>query len=380
MILKNGNVLYKESELISTDIYIKDGKIAKVGTIDEKDEITVDLKGKTVLPGFIDNHNHGALGYWFGDTNADFEALSAFFASRGITGVLATTTTDTFDNITESLKYISSEAKKVKRGAKILGIHAEGPFISRARKGAMNEKNIISATPELIDKMLEASDGLLKIITIAPEESDNLKAIEYASKKGINCSVGHTNATFEEASKAIDAGATSTTHTFNGMRPISHRDPGVLGAVLTDERIYCEVICDFYHVDPAIAKMIYKLKGAEKMIAISDSVPAAGIKEETIVLDGEVNYIRDGLLIREDGVINGSVRTLNDGVKNLLSAGFPLKDISRMVSGNPARLNGVFEETGSIEEGKLADITVIDSEGNVCMTIINGEIEFDGTL
>jgi len=380
MILKNAKVLYKEKELIDADIYIKNGRIEKVGELADINDEVIDLKGKTILPGFIDNHNHGAMGHWFKTPDVDFDELSSFFAEQGITGMLATTSTAPISSILESMKSIADGEKKRTKGTKILGIHAEGPFLSKRRKGAMDESNIISATPELIDEMLSASEGLLKVITIAPEEDANTKVITYAAKKGINCSIGHTDSTYEEAVAAIDAGAASSTHTFNGMRPLSHRDPGVLGAVLTDDRVYCEVICDFYHVNPAIVKMIYKLKGAEKMIVISDTVPAAGIKTETFVLDGTLNYIRDGLLIREDGVINGSVRTLKDGFKNLLSIGIPLADISRMISGNPARLNGLFEETGSIEEGKLADLTVTDDEGNIFMTIINGEIEFNGML
>ncbi|MEE0409373.1 MAG: amidohydrolase family protein, partial [Clostridia bacterium] len=201
--------------------------------------------------------------------------------------------------------------------------------------------------------------------------------IRYAKSKGLVVSMGHTDSDYETATAAIDAGATQLTHTFNAMRPINHREPGILGAVFENDDVKCEVICDYIHLHPAIIKMIYKIKGADKINMISDSGTAAGLDISEFEVNGVKRYIKDGVVRLADGTIAGSARTLLDGVKNLVSSGIPLEDVSKMASLNPAKTLGLDDEIGSISVGKFADLVVLDKDLNVCKTFINGKCEYE---
>ena len=227
-----------------------------------------------------------------------------------------------------------------------------------------------------LDKMIEAGDGMLKLITIAPDNEGSIEFIRYAVERGLTVSMGHTDADFETAQAAIDAGATQLTHTFNAMRPLNHREPGVLGAALTDNRVKCEAICDYIHLHPATVKLIYAAKGADRINMISDSGTAAGITVSEFEVDGVKRYVKDGVVRLADGTIAGSARTVLDGVKNLVSSGIPLRDVSKMASLNPAKTLGMDDTIGSIAVGKLADLVVLDNALNVEYTFINGKCEY----
>ena len=374
MILKNALVMDENFGLKELDIRIENEKIAEIGTGLAGDE-TLDFSGKYILPGFVDTHIHGANGIRIEDAVGDHNKMTVFEASQGVTSIAIAADTAEFSDILDQIERATVLSQKC-RGAKIVAIHAEGPFLSQSKKGARDSRYILKPDSEKLDKMIEAGKGMLKLITIAPDNEGSIEFIRYAKSKGLVVSMGHTDSDYETATAAIDAGATQLTHTFNAMRPINHREPGILGAVFENDDVKCEVICDYIHLHPAIIKMIYKIKGADKINMISDSGTAAGLDISEFEVNGVKRYIKDGVVRLADGTIAGSARTLLDGVKNLVSSGIPLEDVSKMASLNPAKTLGIDDETGSIAVGKLADLVVLDKDLNVCETFINGKSEY----
>ena len=375
MILKNALVMDENFGLKELDIRIENEKIAEIGTGLAGDE-TLDFSGKYILPGFVDTHVHGANGIRIEDAVGDHNKMTVFEASQGVTSIAIAADTAEFSDILDQIERATVLSQKC-RGAKIVAIHAEGPFLSQSKKGAMDSRYILKPDNEKLDKMIEAGKGMLKLITIAPDNEGSIEFIRYAKSKGLVVSMGHTDSDYETATAAIDAGATQLTHTFNAMRPINHREPGILGAVFENDDVKCEVICDYIHLHPAIIKMIYKIKGADKINMISDSGTAAGLDISEFEVNGVKRYIKDGVVRLADGTIAGSARTLLDGVKNLVSSGIPLEDVSKMASLNPAKTLGLDDEIGSISVGKFADLVVLDKDLNVCKTFINGKCEYE---
>ena len=369
MILANGMVMTDSFELVRCDIRIENEKIVELGENLQGDE-RMDMTGMTILPGFIDTHIHGACGTRISDDDAALARITRFEATQGVTGIAITTASSEFSDILRQID--AAAAVKANEGTKILGIHAEGPFLCKKYKGAMNEEYIIAPQKELLDQMLEHAGGLLKIITVAPEAEGAEKFIRYAVQKGLKVSMGHTNATYDEAMAGIAAGATRMTHTFNAARPLNHRDPGVLGAALTEPAVTCEMICDHVHLHPAIMQLMYRTKGADRISVISDSGHAAGWEIKEFMVDGQMRYVVDGVVRLANGTIAGSAKTVLDGVKNLVTGGVPLGDVSRMASLTPARALGLDTVTGSIAPGKLADLVVMDDKLNVASTFVNG--------
>lgn len=372
MILSGGFVVDGDFCVKQMDVEIQNGTISelKKGITGEEKR---DVSGCYVLPGFIDTHIHGAFGTRISDTEPQLGAMCRFEATQGVTGLAITTAASLFSDLLRQLKLAAQTAEQgVENGAKILGIHGEGPFISKKRKGAMNGDNILEPDFEKLDDMIEASEGLLKILTVAPENEGATDLIQYAVQKGLTVSLGHTVATYDEALAGITAGATQLTHTFNAMVGLNHREPGVLGAGLMHPDVVCEMICDYVHLHPAVVQMIYKLKGADRVNIISDSGHAAGMNVTEFTVDGLTRYVKDGVVRLADGTIAGSAKTMLDGVKNLIQSGIPIEEVSKMASLNPAKSLKVDAITGSIEVGKKADLVVLDSEYNLVCTYIDG--------
>lgn len=371
MKISNGIVLGEDFSLKQTDIQIMGEKISQIGN-EINDDLVIDADGMYVLPGFIDIHIHGAFGMRANDNPEDLYKITQYESTQGVTAIAITTASSKFDKTLLNLEAAVKVSKK-NCGAKIAGIHAEGPFLSYARKGAMNPENILLPDIKKLDKMIEKSEGLLKIITIAPEVDGAIEFIKYASSKGIVISLGHSDATFEQTQLAFKAGATQATHTFNAMRPLNHREPGIIGAVLTNPNICCEMICDYVHLHPATIKLIYDIKGADSINIISDSGHAAGSNLTEFIVDGIKRYVKDGVVRLEDGTIAGSAMSILSGVQNLLRAGYPIKDVSKMVSYNPAKTLKIDDTTGRIKEGNYADLVILDKDYNVAYTFVNGD-------
>lgn len=392
MLLKNAMVMDRDFQLRKLDIRICEDKISQVeeALCGQEGEEQLDLSNTYILPGFIDTHIHGAYGVRISDREVDLTRITCFEATQGVTGLAITTASSCRSRLVEQMdaavelknRWSATEGTawcegSKGTGSKILGIHAEGPFLCKQYKGAMNADNLIAPDRELVDQMYERSQGLLKIMTVAPEEEGVLDVIPYIIEKGITVSMGHTNATYDDVIKATKAGALRTTHTFNAMRPLNHREPGVLGAALTHPQICCEMICDYVHLHPATVKLLYLAKGAERLMMVSDSGHAAGLNVTEFDVDGVKRYVKDGVVRLANGTIAGSAKTLLNGVQNLVKDGIPLSDVSRMASYNPAKTLGLEQTLGSIDVGKIADLVVLDQDLQVKRTFINGACVYE---
>lgn len=335
----------------------------------------IDASGLLVLPGFIDTHIHGSVAVEFASPREDFTRAREWLASQGVTAFAATVRALPADRTVAAIKNIVRESKREAQGAKVAGIHIEGPFVSKDRAGSMNPPEEVCRV-ETVASFVEAGEGLLKIMTIAPERENALEVIRFCAEHGVNASMGHTSADYETALAAIDAGACRATHVFNAMRPFSHRGTGILGAVLTDDRVNCEMICDLVHNDAPTVKIVYRLKGAAGMTLVSDTGYMSGLGDGEFVVDGRTRYVRNGVCTNKEGRIAGSTVSMHAGVKNLKKLGVPLADISVMASANPARALGLQEVTGSIMPGFAADLVICDEELNVKATVVDGKTVF----
>jgi len=376
ILLKHGEIYTEKGIIYNGDVLISEDKIVEIGKdLYNVDAEVIDLKGKKIVPGFIDIHIHGGVGY---DTmNATYEALNAIsihLAKHGVTSFCATTMTMDVPYILNALKNINETMKKGTGGAQILGAYVEGPFISKEHKGAQDEKYIIQPDKELFDKFLEVSGDNIKVVALAPEKDPDGSFVEHVTKKGVKVSLGHTNATYEEMKNGVDHGATIAVHTYNGMKGLHHREPGALGEVFLDDRIYSEVISDFIHTHLASVKILIKIKGTDKVILISDAMPACGLGDGEYIFGGQKVLVKEGVAKLENGSLAGSTLTLDKALANITFLGVPLFEACKMASLNPAKAIGVDNRKGSIKVGKDADIVVLNNDLTVYMTIIEGKV------
>ncbi|WP_291569217.1 N-acetylglucosamine-6-phosphate deacetylase [Clostridium sp. UBA4548] len=330
----------------------------------------IDAKGQYVGPGLIDIHIHGSGGR---DTmDGEIEALkviSKTIAKNGITGFLPTTMTMDKEHIYKAFEVIRTAMNSEMDGATVLGCHVEGPFINKKYKGAQNPNHIMRPDFNFIKDYLD----IIKIITLAPEKDENHNFLNKVSKyKEIVLSIGHTNATYEEAMKSIESGIGHATHLFNAMTPLNHREPGVVGAVL-GSNITCEIIADTIHVHPGVFPMLKAVKGTDKLVLITDSMRAGCMKEGIYDLGGQEVTVKDNSARLKDGTLAGSVLTLNKAVKNFYEhSNIELYEAVNMASLNPAKVIGIHKDKGSLTIGKHSDIIIFDNAFEVSKTIING--------
>ena len=376
MIFKNVTAVLPEGEKVC-DIRITDGKISEIGeNILSCEEEIKDCTGRILMPGFIDTHIHGGLSKPFFETDLDFAPIVEYYAKKGTTALLPSFSCMPFDELETAVKKTTEFARRNCFGAKIPGFHAEGPYLNPVRCGGMNPDYMVKPDVEHYKKIEDACEGMLRLITLAPEMPGALDVTALAVSHGVAVSAGHTDATYDEMMRAIDAGLSRMTHTFNASRPISHREPGVLGAALTDSRVNCEAICDFGHLHPATVKSIYLQKGCEGFTLVSDYSDKRGLAakgEGEHEADGKKYYIRNGVAWTMDGGVMANSNDISVGVRNLYSLNIPLKDIAVMASANPAKVSGNYDTTGSIEVGKAADLVLLDEKLNVVETYVDGK-------
>jgi N-acetylglucosamine-6-phosphate deacetylase len=341
-----------------------------------KEEIQViDAKGNYVSPGFIDIHIHGSGGYDTMDATTEaLKVISTTIAANGVTAYLPTTMTMDRDSIYSALNAIRESMSLEIKGAKILGVHMEGPFINEKYKGAQKSDNIIKPDYSIIKDYLD----IIKIITLAPEKDEEhsfIKKVKRNSK--ITLSIGHSDASYEETIKAIEDGITHATHTFNAMTPLNHRKPGIVGAVFTSD-ITCELIADTIHVHPAIFNILINIKHKDKLVLITDSMRAGCIKSGIYELGGQEVIVKSGAARLKDGTLAGSVLTLNKGVKNMLEySDLEVYEAVAMATLIPAKVINIDNEKGSLDIGKDADIIIFNREIDVFFTIVEGKIVFE---
>lgn len=367
---KNCNILM-DNKIIKTNIIINNGLIDKIGNHVCDDLITLD-DDLFVVPGFIDEHIHGAASVDFMDKSGYLNILNDT-AKSGVTSLCATTTTHSVERIVEVLRsirlYIS---KNFIMGSRIIGIHLEGPFISKEYKGAQLEEYIIEPSIDIFNEFINASQNNIKIITV---EGKNKEFIKYLKEKGITVSIGHSNATYNEVFDAIEYGVTSITHTYNGMSKVHHRDLGVVGAALLNDELYTELICDGIHVSKEAIMLLVKNKPLDKIVLITDSLRQKGLSDGIYFEDDQNIILKNNKVTLEDGTLAGSILSMNKAIKNIMDyTGVSLIDAVGFATANPAKNLGLFDKIGSISEGKLADFTVIDKDVNVYMTIREGNI------
>lgn len=369
----NGNII-TEQEILKDHVIVFDENIVAVSPKDRLSRYHLseefDAAGHYVSPGFIDVHVHGCGGADTMDEDQNtFDFISRSVLQTGVTSFLPTTMTMPFSKIDQSLNRIRYAMRK-SNGAEILGCHMEGPFISEAYKGAQDGQNILMPDFSLIHSYLD----VIKIITIAPELADDGKFIRSCVEKGIVVAIGHSNATYEQAMSAISAGVSHITHTFNALPPLHHRRPGAIGAAM-DSGVVCELIADNIHVHPAVQRLFLRVKGVDKIILITDAMRASLLEDGYYDLGGQQVTVAKGVARLADGVIAGSVLSLNEGVKNFMdNTGLSLVHGIQMVTMNPARQIGVSGVKGSIEVGKHADITIFDDHLDVFATFVRGKL------
>lgn len=337
----------------------------------------IDAKGGYVAPGLIDLHIHGYLGKDVCDGSEEsIRAISKGLLANGVTGFLPTTMTVDMAVIKKALEVLRAkkEESKAWNGSEILGCHAEGPFISAAKKGAQDPSHILKPDAAFVKEYAD----IIKIITLAPEEdTEDFAAIrEIAEETDVVISMGHTSADYETAVKSVESGVRHATHLFNAMTPLTHRAPGVVGAALTTD-VTCELIVDTFHVSPTLYDMLWKLKG-RKLCFITDCLPAGGLPFGEYTLGGAKIIYNDIVCRLEDGTVAGSVLPLNKGVWNVYrNSSIPLHECVNCASLNPAAAIGLADRKGSLEAGKDADIILCDEAFQVQKTIIGGITKYE---
>ena len=371
---------------------VRAGKIAEIGELAEgKQPLTegahvTDLEGAIVAPGFVDVHVHGGGGYdAMSGRPEDIDGMSLFLASKGATTFLPTTMTAEADALRSAVAAIGSAADRGTPGAEAAGIHLEGPFLNPERCGAQNPAHIRPpSVDELLDYM-ELSKGRIRLMTIAPEMPGAEAVIRLAAERGITVSIGHSAATYGQVRKAAGWGASHVTHLFNGMNALHHRDPGVPGAALASDELAVEVIGDLIHVHPEMIKLVFRCKPQDKVVLITDGIPATGMPDGRYALGGLPIVTRDGQarLLMPDGSggsLAGSMLTPDRALVNAMTAaGLALEDVLPALTINPARQAGLASRKGSLEVGKDADFVVLDDRYAVIATYVKGRKVFGGS-
>jgi len=336
----------------------------------------MDCQGATLLPGFIDLHTHGALGTDFVYGSAEqVDEIAVFYAEHGVTGFLATTYAAQPNELQQALQTLSKYIPG-NRGAQMLGVHLEGPWLNPAKAGAQNRATLRAADPTEVIPYLES--GLIRLVAVAPEIKENYWLISACRERGITVAAGHTHASYEEMLNAIQLGVSQVTHCFNAMPPLNHREPGALGAALTRSDLVCELIADNVHVHPAVMDLLVKAKTPRGVILISDSISLAGLPEGEGYLEGQRITVSDGSARLGDGTLAGSILTMDAALRNLIKATHrPLDELWPCSSLNAARAIGLDRRKGQIQTGFDADLILLDSNLHVKMTMVEGQIRFN---
>jgi N-acetylglucosamine-6-phosphate deacetylase len=368
-LLHAGRLLTPTSEITNAGILIREGVIEELG-LREGMRLPVGAQeisaiGKTAIPGFVDVHIHGAGGRDVMEGSADaLSSVTKTVARHGTTSMVATTVTaspdDTIRSVEGIARYISQQHETDDTRAEVLGIHFEGPFLSPARRGVHPPEWLQLPSSEMLEKLLQAAAGNAQILTIAPELLGAMPCIDAARNAGMVVAMGHTDATYEQARAAIAHGVHHAVHVYNAMRPFSHRDSGVIGAVLTSPEVSAELIADGVHVEEIAMKVLLQAKGPEHMILISDGISATGMPDGKYILGKLEVTVSGGICRNSEGKLAGSTLTLDRALRNIVGLGVPLADAVRMLTLNPASLLGIEFKKGALRVGADADIVLLD--------------------
>jgi N-acetylglucosamine-6-phosphate deacetylase len=379
--------IFTPSEEIAPGVILVDGhRITEVGTKDSvkipAGSTVIDHSDRTITPGFVDMHIHGAAGHDFMEATPEaISTIGAFLARHGTTSYVATTVTAGIDRTIEAATGLgeivraarSTDSAHGPAVAQPLGVHFEGPFLNVIRRGAHPAADIQKPNLGTLKKLLDATGGAALVLDLAPEMDNALSLLEHARGRGVRVGIGHSNAVYEEAERAIDAGATQAVHLYNAMRPFSHRDPGIIGASLTDDRLSAELICDGLHVDPAAVRLLVRAKGLSRVILITDSLSATGMPDGVYQLGQFTVHVVGGVCRTSEGNLAGSSIVLAQAVRNLAKfTGFSFKECLSCATFNPAKLLGFEDQKGVVAAGADADLAVLDENYMVKQAYVRG--------
>lgn len=365
-------------------ILVEDERILRILDSGADESLTADavlnLNGLTLFPGFIDIHIHGAIGVDVNETDADgLHRVARFLAHNGVAAWLPTLVPDREESYRRAIAAMDElmETQNAREpAARVLGVHYEGPFVNEQQCGALHTEffKTFARRDELNSLPRLKHPNAVHLITLAPEIEGGIELIKELTKQGWIVSIGHTRATVEVLDRAREAGAHHLTHFMNAMSPLHHRAPGPIGWGLVNDDLTCDVIADGVHVDPLMLKLLLRAKSPARVSLISDAVAPTGQGDGEYRIWGETITVREGRTSNARGSIAGSVITMREAVRKMLSLGVSVADVARMAAMNPARLLGLEQNYGAIEEGKRADLTALDNDGNVRLTIIGGRV------
>jgi len=364
-------------------VVIDEGRIASISTRAageaRGEDRQLNFPGATLGPAFFDVHLHGAMGHDVMEASTEaLEAMGGFLAQHGTGSYLATTVTAPLD---ATLRSLAGLAKLVARPpvagqAQAIGIHLEGPFLSHSKRGVQPSEHLLAPNLATFDRLFEAAEGHIRLMTLAPELPGAIELTAHARARGVRISLGHSSATAAETRAAIEAGAVSATHTFNAMRPLDHREPGILGTVLACDTLFAELICDGIHLAPEIVKLWWRAKGVERAILVTDAMSATGMPDGEYQLGGFTVHVARGRAT-SGGVLAGSTLTLDRALENFIQfAGAPLEQALRTATFNPAVMTGLSEQAGVLTVGGAANLVAVDAAGKLVGAVVNGRQTF----
>ena len=381
--IQNGRLITPDEIISSGTVLISDGKITALGSSDQhsipQEAVVIDARGGWIAPGLIDGQTHGGAGFDYMEAAPEeISRVLQWAASNGVTGLLPTLATAGHEQLLEMIHRMIAVYDQHPDGSAILGLHIEGPYINQSKRGAQPAQAIRPPDLDEMKTLIEASRGLIRIVTLAPELPGALELISFLSKEGIVASLGHTEASYEQVIAAVDVGLSRATHLFNGMTGFNHREPGAVGAVLVRDEVYAELILDGVHIHPAAAQVALKAKGPGRIVLVTDSTQAAGLGDGIYIRPGNRKVIVEGGTARlESGSLAGSVLTLNQAVANAMHfMNLDLPAAISLASKVAAESIGFGQSKGSLLVGKDADVIIVNDDLTVETTIVAGRIVY----
>lgn len=373
MRITGGQVFDLEQGFVSRDVCF-DGEKLEQSSADGK---TYDASGCYVIPGLTDLHFHGCVGEDFSDATPDgLQKMADYELSRGVTQICPAGMTLGEDQLTRICENAAAHRAKNPGGAELVGLHLEGPFLCKAKKGAQNEAFLHDPDPAMLHRLQQAAQGMVKLVTLAAEQPGALEFIRSAQEDGITVSLGHTTADYDTACAAYEAGARQATHLFNAMPPFTHRAPGVVGAAFDHPQVKVELISDGVHIHPSVVRAVFQLFGAGRVILISDSLRATGMPDGRYPFGGQEIEVHGNRATMADdpNTLAGSVSDLMACMRSAVSFGIPLQDAVRAAAVNPAQVLGIFDRLGSLDVGKTANLAILDRDLNLKDVFFRGQL------
>lgn len=377
-ILRGGTILSPDQTFVDHSLTMAGEKILEIAPgspAPSSASETIDVSGLFVVPGFIDIHVHGAMGSDTMDATGEaLWAMSEYYVRHGVTAFLPTTVTASVEDTLAAVRNVANTPQN-SSGARHLGIHLEGPCLSHEFRGAQPPQHLRAATPSEYRAWLESDQ--VRLITVAPEVEGVLDLIRIGRQAGVEFALGHTSATYEQVLVAYEHGLRQATHTFNGMASLNHRIPGAVGAVLSDDRIWAQIIVDGIHVHPAVVKMLVQAKGINRTVIITDAIRATGMSDGDYALGDQLVHVKDGIARTDAGGLAGSTLTMDQALRNVMEfAGLSLVEAVPMLTRVPAASIGVENHKGSLVPGFDADMAILDQAYQVRMTIVGGKVVY----